>query len=485
LPSNLIALGTCLLFTGTVPAHKTYTVQKGDTVQTIAQRLHVPSSALVSSNNIKGNHLKVGLVLHVPAAPQKNFAAYTVKEGDNDWVLAHKLGTTIASLKEMNPNADWRHLKIGSAIRIPGHTNVATGPSIKSRYAIVKGDHAIIRRGPSSDEGLVTMVDSGTKVVVLDFESGWYKLKFPKGTVGWMRGDLLKAAQPPAEVVAAVHNRKPHTVVAAAAVSRPRSAVSVLPSTSVKVMTAPLAAIAEPKPIGADAAAVAVESSKPVEPGIAATVAATDPAAVAATPAPVAKTEAPKATAKPEPVHKPASNGGGQVSALDLLDKAYKLRGTRYRYGGISSRSGLDCSGFTSTVFRSEGIQLPRTSRSQSTVGYAVNRGDLKAGDLVFFRTHRSSRINHVGIYAGNGKFIHAASGFGAVRVDNLKGHYDHEMATARRIPKVAHNEEAPKKDASKKPTPSKAKADPPEIPLALANAPAKEPIKESNNSGH
>ena len=118
-----------------------------------------------------------------------------------------------------------------------------------------------------------------------------------------------------------------------------------------------------------------------------------------------------------------------------LLKKALTYRGVRYRWGGTSRSSGVDCSGFTSSVFKSQGIELPRTSTEQSHVGKAIAKSNLKPGDLIFFRTSRSYRINHVGIYVGDHKFIHAATGAGHVMVSSLdEKYYQRCYAAARRV---------------------------------------------------
>jgi hypothetical protein len=101
------------------------------------------------------------------------------------------------------------------------------------------------------------------------------------------------------------------------------------------------------------------------------------------------------------------------------------------------SRSGTDCSGFTSQVFRSLGVKLPRVSREQANVGVPVSGSQMKKGDLVFFRTSRGRRITHVGIYVGNGKFIHADTGAGHVAESSLSdGYYRNRFVTARRVVK-------------------------------------------------
>ncbi len=118
-----------------------------------------------------------------------------------------------------------------------------------------------------------------------------------------------------------------------------------------------------------------------------------------------------------------------------LIQNAMGYLGRPYRRGGSSAR-GFDCSGFTTYIYRQHGIRLPRTSASQAGVGKPVPRSQLQPGDLVFFRT-RGRRISHVGIYIGNGKFVHASSSRGRVRVDTLNsGYYYQRYAGARRITK-------------------------------------------------
>ena len=124
------------------------------------------------------------------------------------------------------------------------------------------------------------------------------------------------------------------------------------------------------------------------------------------------------------------------VRADDVLMHAAGLIGTRYRYGGQSPQTGFDCSGFTSWVFREAvGIQLPRTAREQfAGVGTPVPQHELKAGDLVFFRQSRRG-IDHVGIYVGEGRFVHAPSRGGRVRIDALSlPHWQRTYQGARRL---------------------------------------------------
>jgi uncharacterized protein YgiM (DUF1202 family) len=110
--------------------------------------------------------------------------------------------------------------------------------------------------------------------------------------------------------------------------------------------------------------------------------------------------------------------------------------GKKYVYGA-SGPNAFDCSGFTSYVYKKMGIELPRTSRGQATVGQKVARNNLEIGDLVFFDTNggNNGRISHVGIYMGDGNFIHASTGSRKIRITSLNSsYYKGRFVTARRF---------------------------------------------------
>jgi cell wall-associated NlpC family hydrolase len=107
-----------------------------------------------------------------------------------------------------------------------------------------------------------------------------------------------------------------------------------------------------------------------------------------------------------------------------LVRTARRYIGKPYRWGGESARTGFDCSGLTMTVYRLNGLDLPRNSRAQFDAGIPIGRKALKKGDLVFFYTGRKGRVSHVGIYAGSGKFIHAPRRGKTIRVSALSADY-------------------------------------------------------------
>ena len=118
-----------------------------------------------------------------------------------------------------------------------------------------------------------------------------------------------------------------------------------------------------------------------------------------------------------------------------LLRRAMGLLGTPYRWGGTSPDSGFDCSGLVSYVFRTAvGIELPRVSRDMAGNGEKVDRAALSAGDLVFFG-RRGKRVDHVGIYVGDGQFVHAPRTGRDVTVSRLDtGYWAGRFLQARRV---------------------------------------------------
>lgn len=115
-----------------------------------------------------------------------------------------------------------------------------------------------------------------------------------------------------------------------------------------------------------------------------------------------------------------AANASSPAPAA--ADQALTLVGRPYRYGGATP-AGFDCSGLVHYSFARVGLQLPRETDAQRLVGTAVNGDELAKGDLVFF-DQEGRKASHVGIYLGEGRFVHAPSAGGRVRVDRLDSPY-------------------------------------------------------------
>ena len=131
----------------------------------------------------------------------------------------------------------------------------------------------------------------------------------------------------------------------------------------------------------------------------------------------------------------PRVNHYGVINKIEW--DAKKLLGKKYVWGATGPYS-YDCSGFTQKIFRDAGINIPRVSRDQAKVGQFVDYSHLRKGDMVFFDTHkpRTGKVTHVGIYLGNGNFIHASSGAKKIVIFNFnqKKYYKSRFLWGRRV---------------------------------------------------
>lgn len=130
--------------------------------------------------------------------------------------------------------------------------------------------------------------------------------------------------------------------------------------------------------------------------------------------------DAPSTARAAAPRHAPESN----TASPDALFHALAALGVDYRYGGNSREQGFDCSGLVQHVYREAfGIELPRNTLAQSRAGRPVERQALEIGDLVFYNTLKQP-YSHVGIYMGDGRFVHAPRTGAAVRVETMTSRY-------------------------------------------------------------
>jgi cell wall-associated NlpC family hydrolase len=112
------------------------------------------------------------------------------------------------------------------------------------------------------------------------------------------------------------------------------------------------------------------------------------------------------------------------AAAATLQEVAFGTLGTRYRYGGVSPETGFDCSGLVVHVFEHAwGVALPRNTQEQRLVGRPVKLSELRPGDLVFYDT-RNRPYSHVGIYVGQGNFVHAPRPGATVRMESVNTRY-------------------------------------------------------------
>lgn len=125
-----------------------------------------------------------------------------------------------------------------------------------------------------------------------------------------------------------------------------------------------------------------------------------------------------------------------EAKASELVVTAMAFLGAPYRRGGTSIDTGFDCSGFVRSMYeKTAGLLLPRSAEQQAAATQKIDRTELQPGDLVFFNTMRRA-FSHVGIYVGNGKFIHSPKPGSEVRVEDMGiAYWARRFDGARRIP--------------------------------------------------
>ncbi|WP_458407581.1 C40 family peptidase [Anaerotignum sp.] len=135
-----------------------------------------------------------------------------------------------------------------------------------------------------------------------------------------------------------------------------------------------------------------------------------------------------------EGVRTTRSTGSGNGAAVVAYGKQFI--GTPYVWGGTNLKTGVDCSGFVYSVYKNFGITLNRNSAAMASNGVEVSKSNLQAGDLVFFNSGGNSSISHVGIYCGDGTYVHSTDGKAyGVTVTSLSSSYSaNTYVTARRV---------------------------------------------------
>ncbi|MGC8668889.1 MAG: NlpC/P60 family protein [Chthonomonadales bacterium] len=298
--------------------------------------------------------------------------------------LARKYHVSVKDIARANHISVNALLIDGHRLVIPDPPKPVRRPTTMHLRAWINGDRVSIRLGPSEQSRRVTLLDHGAPLTATARAGDWVQVKLAGGSVGWVKGDFLKISGSAARVA---REKAPHRMASDVARRRLRSAQHAKKERLARLHRRAIARMHH---------APRVASSH-------------------------RRHEHRRVAARVSP------------GTSDIVRTAFAYRGTPYHYGG-SGRRGFDCSGFTRYVYARKGIVLPHSAEEQFHVGRKVPAGHLRQGDLVFFHTTRRG-ISHVGIYVGNGKFVHASSAGGSVRVDSLSsGYYRERFRGARRV---------------------------------------------------
>ncbi len=391
-----------------------YTVQPKDTLYSIAKKFNVPLEVLARVNKLSGFDLKIGQILEIPERQ------HTVVKGDTLFAIAKRYGTTIQALTDLN--------KLGSS-------------------GIGLGQVLLIPWEASFFGSSVVPVSSSPKPVVVPPVSSVSPAvpKPPSNTVtsptvpAMPQSKPQPLPQPITSPVPASWRAEPSAVLPQLppperpASTFPNDSSSAKPKSWALLTSAPLPVLTAPEPTPeAPPATVLMD-----EPTFTHTVLAGDTLFSLAKRYGLtvdllrSRNQLTSDSLRIGQVLEIPQANAPENKSLRGISERYL--GVNYVYGG-SSANGLDCSGFTSVVFKELGITLPRVSRQQFAVGTPVERSALREGDLVFFDT-TGNGVSHVGIYLDSDEFIHAASNPGRVLKSKLtEKYYAQRYLGARRV---------------------------------------------------
>ena len=265
-------------------------------------------------------------------------------------------------------------------------------------YGKVTGSGVNLRSGPSTGYRVVDVAGRGDKCYIIGLNDGWYKVIF-NGQLSYIRSDFVELTEFPYE-----NRQSPNTPK----FFRGGKSTGVAPSAS--------ALNGSPAP---SKPAPGVDNSTPIP-----------VVRPENSPVPDGNPPIPVVPEAPPAAEPPVASVSGQA----ILSEAQKHLGAPYVWGGASP-AGFDCSGFVYYVLKTVGLSPNRTPEDQFRQGTPVDRSNLQPGDVVFFYGTYADKVSHVGIYAGNGQFIHAPNSRSVVSYSDLtSGYWGQHYYGARRM---------------------------------------------------
>jgi len=376
-----------------------HTIKSGETLYTIAHKNHTTIEEVRKANGLKkGERLKIGRVLTVPKDtyfPHKKsakkvakqstkkktshrFAKHTIKSGETLYTIAHKNHTTIEEVRKANGLKKGEMLKLGRVLKVPQNTyfpNKKSSTKVAQKHKIKSGETLFtIARKHHTTIAEVQKVNGLKKNEMLKIGR---VLKVPTNTYHVPKTKLAKkSTHKKSHIKVARHSKKSNKKLAAS--------IAKLDTITLKK-------------------GKVVKHKK-------------------------------RSSFSLSNIFASRNSSSSKSSKITSLAK--KKLGRRYVWGATGQKNTFDCSGFTKYVYKKNGINLPRRAIAQSKYGKYVPRKKLQKGDLIFFDTSKRRRgyVNHVGIYLGNGKFIHASSAKKKVVITSLnKRFYSQRYKGARR----------------------------------------------------
>ncbi|MDD7183327.1 MAG: SH3 domain-containing protein [Peptostreptococcus porci] len=425
-----------------------------------------------SATSNKVSELQAGAKLTV-ISNQDGWANVQTEDGQNGWVSGYYVSGNEADGKvqsndvdsanknennDVNANSAIKNenkvvtneatekVEVNSNFDNSGTANVKTGQGsnveVKSNAKIASTTSLNVRIGPSVSNGISGVIYKGEIFKVVSKSSnGWYKVILKDGTTGWASGKYINLTNEVdksnvSEFIKGSENdvkstESNTTVSSNQGTVNSKVGLNVRAGAGTKnAVISTLKSNAVVNIIGEENGWYKIKLSDGSTGYVGASFINRTASATTTDNTKVAS------TAKQADVKTAVGDTTPSATGNKVADYAQTLLGTRYTWGG-SSTSGFDCSGFTQYVYKNAlGVDIPRVSRAQATVGSAVSTSSMKVGDLLYFDTTGSGTTSHVGIYLGNGKFIHAsgtATNPEYVKVSNLSEKWV-KLLGARRI---------------------------------------------------
>ncbi len=327
-----------------------------------------------------------------------------VQDGEAGWIHS-----SLVKCGQEEPEA-------GAATATPEPAAAASGGSGEVLTAWIAEDIVNVRYGPGTDHGVKMKLSRGAKVKVLELSGHWCKIKDADGDTGWVAGWVMNFKGPGEDPTATEGSEE--VPVRTAWVARPEVNVRSGPGTNHKEIGEAVLGT-EVIILDRDGDWYHVALDNGTTGYMASWLLDTR-----------AQRRARQGMGEPSVGAAPAASSIGQA----FVDTAMKYLGYGYARG-TAGPSTFDCSGFVHYVLGKHGVNVSRSSRAQYREGTPVSRGNLAIGDVVFFKNTYRSGISHVGLYIGDGKFIHASNRRGGVKISELdSGYYKPRYAGARRM---------------------------------------------------
>ncbi len=301
-----------------------------------------------------------------------NIRSLPSEEGE---ILGKLYNNSAATILEKS--GDWYQVKSGSVtgyikaqFLVTGEEAEKLAKEIGTQVAIVTADTLKVREEPSTEAGVLTLVGMGEELLVKEVKNDWVKIITEGSKTGYVSADFIDIKYEYEEAVSIEEERE-------------------------RIQAEQEAEQAERLRL-AEQEAIRSEQQRR--------------AAVSNTREQTENTSS-KATSNNLILKNTSSSG----IRNKIVEYAQRFLGNPYVWGGTSLTNGADCSGFTQSVFRDNGISIPRTSRTQALGGRRISIDEMQPGDLIFYA--KNGTINHVGIYIGNGKIIAASSPETGIRI--------------------------------------------------------------------